>query len=252
MKYKKILLFIALGILFVVIIPLLINWLILCPQWFNTIGQGKDWLMFWASYLGGMLTAFVGVYTLYRTTNKQKTAILLENKRLQLETLRNLLSERVSSFDYSRICTIALYVDNPSQYDDVLQTLEVYSQELVRKANSFEVVFGNTNNAKADLTPLGQFISTYHICIEYFIKQALSMERCVTELSSKYQIATKNGQKVVPVSGQVWAQSTLSQINDIISDQSNAKENYIKPVLHWAQQILLQQQEEIEMLEKQL
>lgn len=244
--------FIVLGVLLIVIIPLLINWLILRPRWFNIVGQGNDWLMFWASYLGGMLTAFVGVYTLYRTTNKQKTVILLENKRLQIETLRNFLSERVSSFDYSRMCTIALYIDNPTQYSNVLQTLEVYSQELVKKANSFEVVFGNTNNTKADLTPLGQFISAYHNCIEYFIKQASSMEKQITELSTACQSATENGQKVVPISEQEWAQPILFQINDIIYDQSNAKENYIKPVFHWAQQILLQKQEEIEILEKQL
>lgn len=68
--------------------PIIINWLILKPSFFEYIGTGVDWLSFWGSYLGAIISAGVALAILYiqrKDNEKQNEA----NRTLQINVLKH-------------------------------------------------------------------------------------------------------------------------------------------------------------------
>lgn len=68
--------------------PIIINWLILKPSFFEYIGTGVDWLSFWGSYLGAIISAGVALAILYiqRKDNEKQNE---ENRTLQINVLKH-------------------------------------------------------------------------------------------------------------------------------------------------------------------
>lgn len=68
--------------------PIIINWLILRPSFFEYIGTGVDWLSFWGSYLGAIISAGVALAILYiqRKDNEKQNE---ENRTLQINVLKH-------------------------------------------------------------------------------------------------------------------------------------------------------------------
>lgn len=92
-KYiKHILIGFCIGIICLVIIPISINKLILKPRLFETIGTGVDWLTFWGSYLGAIISAGVAFAILHiqRKDNEKDNKNNRENNKAQNEANRQL------------------------------------------------------------------------------------------------------------------------------------------------------------------
>lgn len=92
-KYiKHILIGFCIGIICLVIIPISINKLILKPHLFETIGTGVDWLTFWGSYLGAIISAGVAFIILHiqRKDNEKDNNDNRENNKTQNEANRQL------------------------------------------------------------------------------------------------------------------------------------------------------------------
>lgn len=175
---KKKFVFIGIAVGLVLFIPLVINLIILCHARFPFVGESTDWLSFWGCYLGGVFAALVGFVTLYRSTERQKIELQISYKQMELRTLRTSLSECVSAFNYSRLCAITLYINEPSKYDWFISDLEQYDAELARKVNSVGLLYVNRDNETAAMS---NFIEKYRECSCLF-------NRNITDLN--VQIAT--------------------------------------------------------------
>ena len=62
-----------------ILLPLGLNWLILQPELFKTVGNGVVWLNFWPVYISSIATIAMVVATFY--TLKQNREQLLELKK---------------------------------------------------------------------------------------------------------------------------------------------------------------------------
>ena len=133
---------------FVVILslPMLINWLILQPSVVSYVGKDVDWLMFWGSYIGAIISAgsaFVILYIqrmdneaqneLNREDNKRENS---DNRILQLNVLKYqqeshwLDNFRIASLDYCHtfnsndvIMVVNIMWDKPKDAFELLKTL---------------------------------------------------------------------------------------------------------------------------------
>lgn len=78
------LLWLIIGIAVVLLLPAMINWLILQPRIMSYVGTDVDWLMFWGSYLGSVISAGVAFIILYiqRRDNEEQN----ERNRIENET----------------------------------------------------------------------------------------------------------------------------------------------------------------------
>lgn len=145
-KNKSTTVLLIVGILIVLLLPALINWLILQPRIINYVGTDVDWLMFWGSYLGAVISAGVAFIILFiqRTDNeKQNEQNRVENqcennnnRTLQLNILKYQQQShwldifRAASLDYCHtfnnndvIMVANIMWDNPKGAFDLLKSL---------------------------------------------------------------------------------------------------------------------------------
>lgn len=59
-------------VIFAILAPVIVNFMLGSKTPFNieVVGLPSEWISFYGSYLGGIVTALVGFYTIYRS-NKQ-------------------------------------------------------------------------------------------------------------------------------------------------------------------------------------
>lgn len=77
--YRLIIVFFIILLLF----PLVLNWIILQPSMFSIVGEGRDWLGFWGSYLGSVISAGIAIIILYiqrRDNDEQNEKNRIENE----------------------------------------------------------------------------------------------------------------------------------------------------------------------------
>ena len=77
----------------VIALPLIINWLILKPQLFNTVGDGSAWLLFWATYISA-IASFAMVLITWLTLKEsrhQNQSLINQNEELILQNSQQLL-----------------------------------------------------------------------------------------------------------------------------------------------------------------
>lgn len=70
---------IIIALIFIAILPPIINFSLLQPSLIPYVGEAKDWLEFWGSYLSAAVAAIMIVYTAYSLKVNEKT--LAEMKR---------------------------------------------------------------------------------------------------------------------------------------------------------------------------
>ena len=170
--------FLGIVILIAIVVPFVINFLILGPALFPTVGTPTDWLAFWGCYLGGMFAAIVGFVTLYYSGKRQNLELQISYKQAELQVLRNQLAECVSLFDFSRLCTITLYMEDFSKYNDVLKSLEEYHNLLATRVNYWGVMYANQSHTVAQQ----RFQEQYEHCIQQFVQQMTDLEKFISLL----------------------------------------------------------------------
>lgn len=74
------------AILIVIIAPVLINYLILKPAFFNFVGKDTDWLGFWGTYIGAVLSSVIAFYVLYKQLEQNHNENE-NNRQLQISVL---------------------------------------------------------------------------------------------------------------------------------------------------------------------
>ena len=84
---KHILIGFCIGIICLVIIPISINKLILKPHLFEIVGTGVDWLTFWGSYLGAIISAGVAFIILHLQRKENETQNKA-NRQLQINVIK--------------------------------------------------------------------------------------------------------------------------------------------------------------------
>lgn len=78
---------IAITIIFFMLFPIALNWLILRPAVVDVVGEGADWLGFWAAYIGAIASFAMVVLTWWtlKQSKVQNDALIAQNE----EILRN-------------------------------------------------------------------------------------------------------------------------------------------------------------------
>ena len=113
-------------ILIIVIIfgtPLLLNKLILRPKRFAIVGDGSDWLMFWGTYLGSIISALVAFFVLFKqlkqnhAENEENRATnAQENEKNRIQQYNRLMYEqetkRLDTLKSTCIDLLAAHSDN--------------------------------------------------------------------------------------------------------------------------------------------
>lgn len=233
------------GIVFIILIPLGINFIIQCPAWFPIIGTSVDWLAFWGCYLGGVSAAWVGFATLYYSARRQKIELLIQYKQMELRDLSTKLSESVSAFDYSRLCAIVLYLDESSKYNEIIADLEQYDHSLVEKSNSLGLLYANKYETTS---PISRFMQCYGECTEIFNTNITQLNIQIAALRDTIQ---QHNIKVTEIETNPITRCIYKEITEI-SQQHNMINSKLKTLFQLAQTCVEQEEKNISQLSNKL
>jgi len=72
------------------------------------IGQSTDWLTFWGSYLGGILAAAIGFFTLYFNLKQNQLVQQIQMKKQSIEDIKRDIMSRLEQIDFTQLYRFAL------------------------------------------------------------------------------------------------------------------------------------------------
>ena len=224
---------------FLIIIPLALNFVLLRETPLNlcVVGGPQEWLVFFGSYFGGSLTAIIGVITLRHTERKNKLRIEIEYRRTQLHILEKTLADCVGSYDFTRISNIALIIKDKNLYNSYFFELNEHISTLIRKANSFGLIYGTEDSVKYT-NPRVQFRNKYIDCHNEFVELSSKLQQKMNQLRFEED------------------EDEISELSDEICGITQSfdcfKENHLKPLFRLAQEWIRHEQKEIKDLENEL
>lgn len=177
MKKSKIITTSLLIFVIAIIIPIVMNYILIGSVGAKVTGESKDWLSFFGSYLGGVFTAYISFIILSKTINHNIAIFDLQQKKQDLESLKRMLSEQVSTLDFARVGTIVLVITDSSQYQSEIQKLDIFQRELTLKFNSYKLFYENSKEQ-----PVKDYWDSYQRCVSKLFDDITEMTRLIAEL----------------------------------------------------------------------
>lgn len=134
------------GLLIILIIPILINYILLLPAITPIVGNDTVWLSFWGSYLGAIISAAVAFVILaiqYRQNQKENIA----NRQLQVNTIKH--QQELNQL-HSLIKTSAKLISDTNPYK-VIDVCNKIGRTDINVIELFETLSLNIENCKSEL-----------------------------------------------------------------------------------------------------
>jgi len=185
----------------VIAFPFLLNILIGMkrPQNITVVGHPADWLLFYGSYIGGILTAIIGYITIYWSNQRSKLQIQITEKQESIKRLESQIAECITTLDYSRVGIISLYLDKPDKYDVVLRITDNVCTTITVAANTWYVIYGDSHKKEIQ---------------EFQAKYA----ECANELIGRLNEVTLHIKKLqpIPIQETELRKPIIQKINDIV------------------------------------
>jgi hypothetical protein len=215
MKNNKKTLFIL--ILVILGIPFILNFLLIqdTPNGFETIGESKDWLLFYGSYIGGIAAALVAIFTLYRNLRYYITDADIKSQEKSLKELKEYLGRIVSALNFSQVGSITLVMSNINYYYSELLKLDEYYTKLTSDGNTLKLMYGySTEQVIVD------FRIEYYNCVE-------ELQHHISEVQKQIWEAMQNNK---PIDDEVIikANKNVSNKHRLIKNVYDKAQEWIK------------------------
>ena len=180
--------------LFIIVIPLLLNWLLLNESQFDIVGNSNDWLQFWPVYLSAIGTTAMAVVTLYtlQVNQKQMTSIV-ESEGAQL------VFSLYKDYEY-----VLLKVTNVGRSVAKNIHLSIPNNRLAILERNAGLPFGEgLINHFDNLTPIPLLLPNQSEYIPLYMYRALNDS-----------IKEKNGIKIVEMFGDNYSPENITEIGE--------------------------------------
>lgn len=142
----------------------------------KVVGTEVDWLVFYGSYIGGVLSAVVAFMTMWQSSKHNTLNIMIPQQEANIKELNGALSERISKLDFAYIGSISLHTlkeESEEFYQKipkVLDELNELSKDASRLYNAYGLLHSQTQNA--DEKDLNEF---YETCVKQYKKRVDEM-----------------------------------------------------------------------------
>lgn len=225
MKAKYIFIF---GLAFIA--PIVINFItgLNSPNNIAVSGTSDTWVLFFGSYIGGVLTAIIGFVAIEREKHENDKKLSITLKQKEIAVLEQTLANCVSLFDYSRVGTIALYLKDKSKYDHVLGQLDEYLEKVTTTANAWGVIYANSSKQE-----IRNFQDIYVDCIN-------EMTTAINDVSAniiKLKLAENNEREQI-----------ITEITKIINNGQREYHTLLERLFGAAKQWIDSERDELERL----
>ena len=213
------------------------------PLGIHVIGDVTDWLLFWGSFWGGILTAIIGFITIYSSTRRSYLALQIEQRKAYVEELERLIFERNQDINFSEVLSIALLASGGSiQIEDLKQSLYRINSlfnRTINNANIWGLLHGN------DSDPLMKtFSQDYLKGIDYYKKLCDEM--------TIFLVEELNAHNNPQYSKEVLAEQFPLRLNSLIAKHRKETEYFYTDFYQAGKNLLAKEREKLQgMIERQ-
>ena len=149
--------------------------------------------------------------------------------------------------------TISLYIDQPEKYDQILDELLKYQDEIIASSNAWGVMYADKNN----INDKQAFQKKYEDCIHLFIETITEMLKLITALkdvnTNKLMIqANKMSTKQNIQHLYKQKADIIDQITRINNNHTKVMNDELKPLFQLAQKWIENEELLIQQLQNQL
>lgn len=222
---KTFLKYLSLILLAFLLIPMSINWILglTTPFSINVTGEGKDWVPFYGSYYGSIITASISFIILNRTISHNKKEAEIVRKKQDLESLENLLAEHITLINFYKIGAVTLVLNDDSLTKAEILKLESFNFELIRKSNSLHLIFEGKPEQYAI-----NYIANFDKCIDRMTKDINNMTHLISELPKRESLSDDLDKRI----------EITERIKREILKHNSHKIDYAEPVYNAAKEWL--------------
>lgn len=208
----------------------------------KVVGTEVDWLVFYGSYIGGVLSAVVAFMTMWQSSKHNTLNIMIPQQEANIKELNGALSERISKLDFAYIGSISLHTlkeESEEFYQKipkVLDELNELSKDASRLYNAYGLLHSQTQNA--DEKDLNEF---YETCVKQYKKRVDEMTIMLATV--------QNGRKTAQHS-EIY-QSFRSDLADFNLKLKTDKERYTDVFFKKANSIIQAEEKKLEKLNRE-
>ena len=129
-----------LAIIIIALFPLALNLIITLPAPFSipVVGDAGVWLQFWGSYIGGIVTASIGFYTLHINEKRTMEREMATFKEERAKNLQNELIRRMTSLNYGLISHVLDRLETHTPLEEANR--EIVKLEELKEATGMEYI----------------------------------------------------------------------------------------------------------------
>lgn len=207
----------------VTVISVLVNSICLIPSPIKIVGDGKLWVSFFGSILGGVISAGVALYVFYESIIQSKNEKKFQIEKEKINELRMKLARITESLNTNELVDelgrIGLKLEasqkqntiNHDYIDNVIRILEKKENRICHEANLFELEYGITHEKEPNSVA---FYSNYKAEI---VRVANAIDGLIKTLYTLSNIKSTDTEKA----------SACMIINTILESLKNNSSTYI-------------------------
>lgn len=205
----------------------------------KVVGTEVDWLVFYGSYIGGVLSAAIAFITMWQSSKHNTLNIMIQQQEAYIKEMNNTLAERISKLDFWYIGSISLhtYEEEKEEFyirvSSEIDKLNDLSKDISRLYNAYGMLHSQTKNiAEKD------FNEFYEICVKQYQRRIDEMTRMLTTVNNGRD--TEEHNKIY--------QSFRSELADFNLKLMDDKEHYTDVLFKKANSILQAEEKKLENL----
>ena len=211
-------------IFWAIAIPFLLNFLLrrYVTDSERAIGTEVDWLLFFGSYIGGVLSAIISFIALVKQSKENSYKNQLQRQQLYINALEAKLSEWISALQFWELGEISLHTSDKKNIrfhaTRMLAKLNEKSAKVINFSNAFELEYmGQSQNQNEP--EIQAFSKSYKQCAEVYQKD---VDRMTMELFELQQASDKE------------VDNKTAEIEEFNKEMASHKEQYLQPVFNAA------------------
>ncbi len=141
------------------------------------VGEGKDWLSFYGSYIGGVATALISFAILLFTIEHNRKTLRITFQEEALTRLKHDLAVRISQLNFNRIGLVALVLNDAERCKEENLRIDDFHQQLTRDYNAFRLIYENS----AEKCVI-HFMEAYTLCVMQLFQDIAEMTELLAKL----------------------------------------------------------------------
>ena len=158
----------------IVVVPIILNFLCLTVFPAPIVGDGKVWLGFWGSYLGGIITVLSTFFVLYKEHFRELNRKEYEIQKEHFESLCTDMGKLCSSINTDTLSFYLLKMKNRQDAISIMPQIGIINKNIRTEYNEF--CLKNAHNGGIEKEKLINTFEGYANCISNIIDEIVKKE----------------------------------------------------------------------------